>query len=70
MKTRRFVSVFFILVLLLNLTAVAWAEPAEGEAEVMEVAAKAALLVDGDTGEVLYFEQQPPDIFPWNLFAD
>ena len=22
-----------------------------------------------DTGEVLYFEQQPPDIFPWNLFA-
>ena len=23
-----------------------------------------------DTGEVLYFEQQPPDIFPWNLFAD
>ena len=23
-----------------------------------------------DTGEVLYFEQQPPDIAPWNLFAD
>ena len=23
-----------------------------------------------DTGEVLYFEQQPPDIFPWKLFAD
>ena len=23
-----------------------------------------------DTGEVLYFEQQPLDIFPWKLFAD
>ena len=23
-----------------------------------------------DTGEVLYFEQQPPDIAPWSLFAD
>ncbi|MFR0797068.1 MAG: RluA family pseudouridine synthase [Oscillospiraceae bacterium] len=23
-----------------------------------------------DTGEVLYFEQQPPDISPWSLFAD
>ena len=23
-----------------------------------------------DTGEVLYFEQQPPDIAPWSLFAN
>ena len=67
MKTRRFVSVFFALVLMLNLTAVAWAEPAEGEASVMDVAAKAALLVDGDTGEVLYAKNEHAELYPASI---
>ena len=47
MKMKRFASVFFILALVLSLVAVPLAAPAEegSSAPVMEVAAKAALLV-------------------------
>ena len=69
MKMKRFASVFFILALVLSLVAVPLAAPAEegGSAPVMEVAAKAALLVDGDTGEVLYAKNEHDELYPASI---
>ena len=32
--------------------------------------AHSAILIEADTGEVLYFEQQPPDCYPWDRFTE
>ena len=52
MKTRRFFSLFFTLLLLLQLTAPARA--AQDDIGDWDVEARAALLIDPDTEEVLY----------------
>ena len=52
MKFRRFFTVFFCLLLMLQLTAPALA--AQDDLGDWDVAAKAALLADPDTGELLY----------------
>lgn len=62
MKTRRFFSVFFCLLLAFSLAAPARAE--EGDTGDWEVAAKAALLADPDTGEVLYGRNIHERLYP------
>ena len=52
MKTRRFFSFFFCILVLLNLSVPAFA--ADGDVGDWEVEAKAALLIDPDTEEILY----------------
>ena len=62
MKTRRFFSVFFCLLLALSLAVPAQAE--EGDIGDWEVEAKAALLADPDTGEVLYARNIHERLYP------
>ena len=62
MKTRRFFSVFFSLLLALSLAVPAQAE--EGDIGDWEVEAKAALLADPDTGEVLYARNIHERLYP------
>ena len=59
MKNRRFLSFFFSLVILLTLAAPAYA--AKDDVGDWEVAAKAALLIDPDTEEILYARQPDQD---------
>ena len=62
MKIHRFLSIFFlVLILALPLTAPA------GAIEEMDVAAKAALLVDPDTGEVLHAQNIHDRLYPASL---
>ena len=65
MKTRRFFSLFFTLLLLLNLTAPARA--AQDDTGDWEVEARAALLVDPDTEEVLYARNIHERLYPASL---
>lgn len=65
MKIRRAVSIF-LLILLLTSTVLSPAAQAEGEEE-MHVAAKAALLVDPTTGEVLYEQNARERLYPASL---
>ncbi|MEG1917296.1 MAG: D-alanyl-D-alanine carboxypeptidase family protein [Oscillospiraceae bacterium] len=70
MKTKRFLSVFLLLTLLLTLLAVPCAAAPVGEVTpipVMDVAAKAALLVDGDSGEVLYAKNEHQELYPASI---
>ena len=62
MKTRRFFAVFFCLLLTLSLAAPARA--ADGDVGDWEVDAKAALLADPDTGEVLYARNSHERLYP------
>ena len=62
MKTRRFFSVFFCLLLALSLAVPVQAE--EGDIGDWEVEAKAALLADPDTGEVLYARNIHERLYP------
>lgn len=65
MKSKRLLSVFFILVLVFSLGAPVCAQAEE--TAVMEVAAKAALLVDGETGEVLYAKNEHDELYPASI---
>ena len=65
MKTRRFFSLFFTAFLLLGLTVPARA--AEGDTGDWEVAAKAALLIDPDTEEILYARNIHERLYPASL---
>lgn len=65
MKTRRFFSLFFSLLLALTLAVPAYA--AEGDVGDWEVAAKGAILLDPDTGEVLYARNIHEKLYPASL---
>ena len=65
MKTRRFFCLFFCLFLLLGLTAPALA--ANDDVGDWEVAAKAALLLDPDTEEILYARNIHERLYPASL---
>ena len=65
MKTRRFFCLFFCLILILGLTAPARA--ADDDVGDWEVAAKAALLLDPDTEEILYARNIHERLYPASL---
>ena len=65
MKTRRFFSLFFTLLLLLQLTAPARA--AQDDIGDWDVEARAALLIDPDTEEVLYARNIHERLYPASL---
>ena len=65
MKFRRFFSVFFCLLLMLQLAIPAQA--AEGDMGDWDVLAKAALLADPDTGELLYARNIHEKLYPASL---
>lgn len=62
MKTRRFFSAFFVIVLALGL----WTVPAEA-VETLDIQAKAALLVDEKTGMVVYAKNEHQEMYPASL---
>ena len=63
MKTRRYFSVFLLVALLISL----FASPPAAALEPMDVAAKAALLVDEKTGTVLYAKNEHQELYPASL---
>ena len=65
MKFRRLLAVFFCLILALNLGATAFA--AKDDVGDWEVAAKAAILIDPDTDEVLYARNIHEKLYPASL---
>ena len=65
MKFRRFFTVFFCLLLMLQLAAPALA--AQDDLGDWDVAAKAALLADPDTGELLYARNIHEKLYPASL---
>lgn len=65
MKTRRLFSLFFSALLLITLSSTAWA--ADGDTGDWEVAAKAALLVDPDSEEILYARNIHERLYPASL---
>jgi len=65
MKNRRFISLFFSLVIMLGLAAPAFA--AKDDTGDWEVAAKAALLIDPDTEEILYARNIHERLYPASL---
>jgi len=65
MKIRRFFSLFFCCVLFLQLTAPALA--AQDDVGDWEIAAKAALLIDPDTEEILYARNIHERLYPASL---
>lgn len=68
MKTRRFLSLFLLFALLTSLLAVprALAEPAS-DLPTIDVAAKAALLMDRKTGAVVYAKNEHQELYPASL---
>ena len=65
MKAKRFLSVFFLLALLVNLAALPAA--AAEVPEDPEIQAKAALLMDANTGEVVYAKNEHQELYPASL---
>ena len=63
MKNRRFYAVFFLLILTLSLSLA----PAAHAIEEMDVDAKAALLIDPTTGEILYEKNIHERLYPASL---
>jgi len=63
MKTRRYFSVFLLVALLISL----FASPPAAALDSMDVAAKAALLVDEKTGTVLYAKNEHQELYPASL---
>lgn len=63
MKTRRFFSVFLLLALLLSL----FVTPAASALEEFDVRAKAALLMDAETGAVVYAKNEHQELYPASL---
>ena len=69
MRTRRFLSVFFVLVLVLQLLAVSALADDSGlkEVEDPDIQARAALLVDVNTDTVLYDKNMEEEMYPASL---
>ena len=68
MKNLRFFSIFLVLVLLTGLfSSVAYAAPEDDSFEQITVAAKAALLVDGDSGQVLLEQNADAQLYPASI---
>ena len=70
MRTRRFLSVFFLLLLLFNSFALPMAladETAVKQVEDPDIQAKAALLVDAETGAILYEKNKDQELYPASL---
>lgn len=72
MKTKRFFSVFLLVALIINLWAVPFAsadgtEDAPVLPEDPDILAKAALLVDANTGEVVYAKNEHQELYPASL---
>ena len=63
MKTRRFLSVFLLVVLTLSL----WTAPQAAALEDPDIQAKAALLVDAETGVVAYARNEHQELYPASL---
>lgn len=70
MRTRRFLSVFFLLLLLCNFSPLSTALADDTEIKRVEdpaVQAKAALLVDENTGAILYEKNKDQELYPASL---
>ena len=71
MKTKRFFSVFLLAALVMSLWAVALASADTKEAPVLpedpDILAKAALLVDYNTGEIVYAKNEHQELYPASL---
>ena len=70
MKTRRFLSAFFLVVLLFSMTVTPFAQaddPAAKQVTDPNIQAKAALLVDRETGAVLYEKNKDQELYPASL---
>lgn len=67
MKAKRFFSVFFLMALLVNLLAFpVSAEEASLPAD-PDIQAKAALLVDANTGNIVYAKNEHEELYPASL---
>ena len=60
MKTKRFFSLFLLMVLVLSL----WTAPHAAALDDPEVQAKAALLVDAKTGNIVYAKNEHQEMYP------
>ena len=71
MKTKRFFSVFLLAALVMSLWAVPLASADTKEAPVLpedpDILAKAALLVDYNTGEIVYAKNEHQELYPASL---
>ena len=72
MKTKRFFSVFLLVALVMSLWAVPFASADNTEdgpvlPEDPDILAKAALLVDANTGEVVYAKNEHQELYPASL---
>ena len=71
MKTKRFFSVFLLVALVMSLWAVPFASADAKEAPVLpedpDILAKAALLVDYNTGEIVYAKNEHQELYPASL---
>lgn len=63
MKTKRFFSLFLILILVINL----WTAPQAAAVEDPNILAKAALLVDVNTDSVVYAKNEHQELYPASL---
>ena len=68
MKAKRFLSVFLLFVLLVSLTATPFAAAKEPTLpEDPDIQAKAALLVDANTGAIVYAKNEHQELYPASL---
>ena len=71
MKTKRFFSVFLLVSLVMSLWAVPFASADDTDGPVLpedpDILAKAALLVDANTGEVVYAKNEHQELYPASL---
>ena len=71
MKTKRFFSVFLLVALVMSLWAVPFASADDTDGPVLpedpDILAKAALLVDANTGEVVYAKNEHQELYPASL---
>ena len=69
MKTRRFLSVFLLVVLVMSLCVTPFAAADETAAPVEEpdIQCKAALLVDANTGGIVYAKNEHQELYPASL---
>ena len=68
MKAKRFLSVFLLFVLLVSLTATLFAAAEEPTLpEDPDIQAKAALLVDANTGAIVYAKNEHQELYPASL---
>ena len=69
MKTNRFLSVFLLVVLVMSLCVTPFAAADETSAPVEEpdIQCKAALLVDANTGGIVYAKNEHQELYPASL---